>query len=122
MLYDFVRVFFGGKFDKIREDSYENDTLSYPIFFFCLLTILEFLPTWMFVLNLKYTWKKGIVLTKKLVVEEKKGRKGSFKTLFTIQKEDKMGEDNIRGDTVVRSKGSAIESSKKTDSLIGDYD
>lgn len=91
--------------------------MNYPIFFLILMLVCEFLPTFMFVQNLKHIWSNGIVLSKNMVVEEKKNI--SFKSFF-ISKKAHIAQNEA--DIMINSKGSGVESSKKTDSLIGDYD
>lgn len=65
--YDFIRHFFRDWFTRLRKDSYKYKTWSYAVFFFSMIIIVDFLPTLLFILNLKYIWINEIVISKKMV-------------------------------------------------------
>lgn len=117
IIYDFLRVAFGDKFIQMREKSYREDSLDYPVFFFVVILTCDFLPSLMFISNLRYIWSKEIIISKNIVEKTKRKRKvslWSFKPAFERKKGKEEDEYRLEND----------EESfhRKSDSLICSYD
>lgn len=116
-VYDLVKVVYDKWFDEMREKSYKRSSWYYPAFFFLLSLLVDFIPSLMFVYNLKYIWDKGIVVSKKMYVDSPKKSSWSTKDV-RLSSEEK---DDDVNDLDKDKEEEVLSYDQKKDSLIGDY-
>ena len=63
--YDIIKLLIMDKFRTWREDQAAIDGWQYPLFLFCFMMLVEFLPIVMFSFNLKYVFNNHVALSPK---------------------------------------------------------
>ena len=71
-MFDMIRLRWTKWYSNLRETSYKDRNYNFAIFFFCLMIVVEFVPTFFFMLNINYIWAKDIKIVKKLEYKKRK--------------------------------------------------